>query len=381
MPTNSDKASAVAVATQDMSQQVRYSMNAHQVVKCATYCNTDLSAGIEKDGCADQEPADHPRDQQLAKHKVYCSTTLHSLIAERKRLNVPNDDKELTLLKKMQESDSRRPFVQVPDNYRKIARALAVDAPNFSGWIEDYLIPELTLSALMDKSFKITPTLFVGDAGSGKTRFCEILAEAFAIPSIHRNLETEQSSSSIIGSARFWSNSKPGAIFDYYAKGEVANPMFVFEELDKAAGATEYSVMSAFYQILEPTSARKFCDLSTPELPLDIRPASWLFTANSAEPIPMPILSRLNVIHVPTLTSDQARCIAMKQFVAIADKLGPTAASLKLTDAALDALASHSPRQQRMLLHFAVGRAIADNCTEIHVPLSPSVCRQRLGFV
>jgi hypothetical protein len=106
-----------------------------------------------------------------------------------------------------------------------------------------------------------------------------------------------------------------------------------------------------------------------------------LFTANSAHTIPTPILSRLNVVHVPPLTPVQARHIALKQFITIAEKLGAHAASLKLTEAALDALTSYSPRQQRMLLHFAVGRAIADSRTEIHVPPPLSGCRQRLGFI
>jgi ATP-dependent Lon protease len=380
MPTQSNKINAVAVVMQDASKPEWAGTD--PAVQRGTYDNTSLSAADPQKGAwGNEEWAEYLQEQKLTRHKLFSSTKLNSLIAEKKRLNVPQDDKELIFLKKMQASDSRRPFAKIPANYREVASGLTVDAPNFARWIEDYLIPELTLSCLTDSAFKVTPTLFVGDAGSGKTRFCEILAEAFAIPSVHRNLETEQSSSSIIGSARFWSNSRPGAIFEYYTNEEVANPMFVFEELDKAAGAEEYSVMSAFYQILEPTSARKFCDLSTPDLPLDIRPASWLFTANSAHTVPTPILSRLNVVHVPPLTPDQARHIALKQFITIADKLGTHAASLKLTDAALDALTSYSPRQQRMLLHFAVGRAIADNCTEIHVAPSLSGCRQRLGFI
>jgi ATP-dependent Lon protease len=382
MLTHSNKINVTTVAMQDASNPERTFVGTEQAVQRAAYDNASLSAADPVRGAwGEKEWAEYWQKEKVTEHKLFSATKLNSLIAERKRMNVPQDDKELTFLKKMQASGARRSFTQIAENYREIASALTADAPNFAGWIEDYLVPELALSCLMNNAFKITPTLFVGDAGSGKTRFCEMLAEAFAIPSIHRNLETEQSSSSIIGSARFWSNSKPGAIFDYYATGEVANPMFVFEELDKAAGAEEYSVMAAFYQILEPTSARKFCDLSTPDLPLDICPASWLFTANSTHTIPIPILSRLNVVHVPSLTPDQSRRIALKQFSAITRKLGTQATSLKLTGAALDALTSYSPRQQRMLLHFAVGRAIADNRSEIDVPASPSGCRQRLGFI
>src|SRR5690606_3399854 len=86
-----------------------------------------------------ENESEQPCSSQENCHALFDLTALQLLIAEKKKINASSEDKELSYLKRMRESEWFRPTRPVPENYREIAHQVMEDAPNFSQWIEDFL--------------------------------------------------------------------------------------------------------------------------------------------------------------------------------------------------------------------------------------------------
>ena len=152
------------------------------------------------------------------------------------------------------------------------------------------------------------------------------------------------------------------------------------EELDKAnAQDPRFSVTNALLQLLEPTTARAFADQSIPELKLDITKINFLFTANTLDGIPDPLLSRLVVVDVPSLTPKQARSVALRQYEDMLKELRLPVDAPKLTDEGLTLLSTESPRRQRLLLQLAIGSAVFKKASELQIKPTPKANRG-MGF-
>ncbi|WP_151638080.1 ATP-binding protein [Noviherbaspirillum aerium] len=65
-----------------------------------------------------------------------------------------------------------------------------------------------------DHVVRFDPLLLNGPPGSGRSYFAECLAEFIGAGSRTIHTETAQSSAALVGAADFWSNSKPGQLFN-----------------------------------------------------------------------------------------------------------------------------------------------------------------------
>jgi ATP-dependent Lon protease len=282
--------------------------------------------------------------------------------------------------KKMQRSGSWRTLTPVPDNYQKICEALAEEFPNFSGYIDEYLLPSLSIGHLCDSCFILPPTVFVGPPGLGKTLFVSKLSKVFGLDFERLNLETAQASFEVIGTATGWSNSTPGLIYRWLSSAKSANGILVMEELDKCSPDSRYSVLNVLIQLLEPTTSVAVADKSHPDLKLDLSQISYLFTANSLLGISAPILSRLLVVDIPELTPAQAKRVALNQYEALIDSLNLPITAPRLTEHGLAVLSEESPRRQRLLMQMALGRAIAEKSDELTITSTQKPSGPKMGF-
>ena len=292
------------------------------------------------------------------------------------------NDETKAVLTSMQSRGAIRKLTLVPDHFRELCGELAEEFPNFQGYINEYLLPFLALGHVRGGAWHVPPTVLVGPPGVGKTLFVSELASRFGLSFDRLNLETSQASFELVGTSRGWASSQPGRLLRWLGTACYApNGIFVLEELDKAGGGDpRYAPMNALIQLFEPTTARSFGDQSVPELKLDVSPVNFVCTANSLDGISDPVLSRLLVIHVPTLTPDQAKRVAMKQYERILRDLALPVEPPELTDAGLEALSAESPRRQRLLLQLAIGRAIAERARELHVQRQTLRQSRGIGF-
>jgi ATP-dependent Lon protease len=312
-------------------------------------------------------------------HQLFDSKTLSRAIS------LAGDDAKHAL-GLMRVSGSGRTLQKVPDDYYSRCEELKALQPNFAQFIDDVLIPGFALSHARanpkDTFISLTPTVLLGDPGVGKTMFAARLAQVFHLEFERMNLETSQASFELMGVSKGWTNAQPGRLFNWLAKCQSANGLFVFEELDKASADPRFSPLNPLIQLLEPTTSKCIYDQCVPELKLDASKVNWVFTANSLSGISAPILSRLHVIEIPPLTAEQAKCVALRQYEGLIHdmNLKPAVTVPQLTPAGLEILSTESPRRQRVLLHMALGRAVAAKRAELELSPKPASKNRSIGF-
>lgn len=296
-------------------------------------------------------------------------------------LNLGLNEETRSQLLRLDESGPLRRLMIVPDDYLARCRDLEIRFPNFSGYINDFLLPSLALSHIRKASLQLPPTVFSGSPGVGKTLFVSSLAEIFNLDFERVNLETSQASLELVGTARGWSNAQPGLLFRWMVRSEFANGICVLEELDKADDKSSRNpIVNSLLQLLEPTTSKSFGDLSMPELKLDLSKINFLFTANTLDGIPPAVLSRVMTYEVPDLTPLQAKHVAMRQYDDMLKDLKLPIGAPILTPEGLTLLSSESPRRQRLLLQLAIGSAIYKQAKELEIK-KVNKPKKGIGFV
>lgn len=234
--------------------------------------------------------------------------------------------------------------------------------PNFSDVLDSVVAPHVKLCA-KNPAHRLPPILLVGPPGVGKTLFSAAIATAFDVPILRVDMASAQNNSDLSGSSAFWSNSSPGKLFNLMISGTnlppAANPVVFVDELDKPNGDERFNPISPLYTLLEPHSARAFEDLSIPGLQVDVSHVRWIFSANSVEKIPEPILSRMVVFEIEPPTTEQMReimqTIAKKAAIELGFEFDGTLDFDMIRDAE-----KMAPRTARICIETAISIAAAD---------------------
>ena len=146
--------------------------------------------------------------------------------------------------------------------------------------------------------FMLRPLLLAGLPGIGKTSWFNRLAELCGIPSRVVMAAGSSDAAYLRGVARGWTSARPGAVLQLMACEQVANPLLLVDELDKASAESRNGrIWDALLQLLEPASSRNFLDECL-QVPCDLSWVSWMATANELGRIPSPLLERFTIIHV-----------------------------------------------------------------------------------
>jgi ATP-dependent Lon protease len=240
----------------------------------------------------------------------------------------------------------------------KAFRPLRDHHPHFRGVI-DLFETTVKAAAIHGHPMKPPPVLMLGAPGIGKTYFAQDLGRVLGMP-LHRiAYDSGVTNAELIGSAQYWSNTHPGKLFNALCLGVIANPIFILEEIDKAAehggghGAGR-NALNSLHTLLEPSSSGCVTDLST-DMSFDASHVVWLATANDARGIMPTILSRFTVFHILPPLGEDAWRVTMHLAQGVTERLGCE----KLDRTILTALAVLSPREQRKALEQACAQATA----------------------
>ncbi|HEY9209976.1 MAG TPA: AAA family ATPase [Methylotenera sp.] len=224
--------------------------------------------------------------------------------------------------------------------------------PNFSQVIQYWRL-QASISKRLGTSFQSSPVLLGGDPGLGKTYFSHEAAKAMDLHYAEVNMSTVTASFVLSGGSLQWSEGSIGMICRTVAESQIANPMILLDEIDKASGGYKYDVLGPFYPLMEKHSAMRFKDEAL-DLELDASNINWIMTANNIANIPAPILSRAKLFHIEQPTREQMPLVIRNIYagirnteaygslldenlpdetVAIFDGLSPRAVKRKLTEA------------------------------------------------
>lgn len=282
------------------------------------------------------------------------------------KFSMPGRDKDTRdgcqrVLDKLNECRDRK-LAKWPDSAQSELDRLSVAFPNMIEVID--LMTELAcLSSRGNHLFSIPPILLSGPPGIGKTEFAEQVAEVVGTAVCKINMASVQSDFLLAGSDKRYGNTQIGEVADFLVFQKIANPIFLLDELDKAADVESYNPTKSLLQLLEKRTAKEFRDQSVPELRIDTSNIIWIALANDIRRIPGPVLSRFRHFEIKNPDAEQAKEIARSIYKKFKKEhtWGETFAD-DIDDEVIENLASlNNPRVMRQALESAFGKAAKDN--------------------
>ncbi len=226
--------------------------------------------------------------------------------------------------------------------------------PNFDEVIDD-VRKSMALAVSGNEPMSFAPILLLGEPGIGKTHFARLLADQLGTGYHFVSMSSLTAGWILSGAAAQWNHSKPGKVAQALVAGEMANPVIVLDEVDKAGGDSRYDPMGALYELFEHDTARRFRDEYV-DVEIDASHILWVTTANDERGIPEPILNRMNVYSVPrpdACESFSIACGLYREIVAAHDWGFPD----DPPEEVMERLATMPPREQRRALMAAFGNA------------------------
>lgn len=283
---------------------------------------------------------------------------LERLETDNKTGNRDTVERIKNLVKKIKSKPLEKRLTPVPENWRANCQQLVDDYPNFVEVIT-FLRNQMALSSVAgDRVLRFAPLLMTGGPGVGKSDFMLTIADSLNTPIEIINASNSQTGAALTGSEQYWGNTQTGTLFNTIVTGEVASPIICLDEIDKARCDGSYKALAALHQLLETKQARRYADLSVPELRFDASHILWMATANELEQIDKPIVDRFTVFQIAEPDAEQMRRIVLNQYRRFIDS-DPAGSFFEPVPRPMvvDALCGFHPRQVRKTLQQCFGLA------------------------
>ena len=176
----------------------------------------------------------------------------------------------------------------------------------------EYLATMILISSRGEDAIAKSPVLlFVGLQGIGKTTLAISIAEALGRKFQRVAMGAIGSVLELRGRSKVFPEAEPGQIVKALIKTQVANPVILLDEIEKASGeqGLRSDIMATLLEILDPAQNSEFRDHYV-DYPINLSDVLFICSANNTGTISTALMDRMEVIRMPSYTDAEKLVIA-----------------------------------------------------------------------
>lgn len=201
-----------------------------------------------------------------------------------------------------------------------IGTALRMEFPQYETVIGEILADARLMALAGNPWLRLRPILFVGRAGVGKSRLARRIGELAGIGCATLS-GAGSDNRALAGTARGWAGVQPSFPILAIKQIGIANPLICIDEIDKVSSRHSVSIYGTLLSLMERETSRRYYDEALLSV-CDLSQISWIVTANSLDPIPAPLLSRVRVFDLSKSEPASPDVIIENVLRDIADEFG-----------------------------------------------------------